>query len=662
MAAQMPEVVPTAAGQEPPPQQKLLELSKEKCIGLWNCSVCAEGYNDTSDLAWTEEKPYTTQKTSENGELVCSSCIKGEFIKALPALATEFDHSFPAKWGTEELHINDFPEMFFWEHDFHTKYEEHHAKYSRELRDLDDAKLAAMVPDGLVRGRDFQRCNGCKEAIGLRDGCNHMTCTKCGHNFCFICGKDAKDDSGHWIHGACPRWGQPGEQNAWFADPILDDVNPDIEMPTEISFEVWSWNMLIQTTDAAMRTPMQRVLLLSDDAIVRAGPPTDAERESVITAMFRYHPQHGVTVRAWQRLVRENRFVARRFIEVEHADTGLNRLYAPESPTCQGVLSHRAGGVFNMVDPASRREAYAWAHRRQRFWHPDEAEHPDNFAIFDIGPGEAVYPQIRAAQILELLRDEGAPLTDGQVLFERISTQHAHSIFVTITGHGYEAQRRSSMGGIRLANPLVGVNFLFVDRDDPMLAGSGERLNDVQRAQDVRLRAQSELLRVQHPDQQQVDRDATNAYLANYHDHMRHLGPDTELPAPPATAHEAQGTIIGNGDTMDAQGNVGPLIIHTAEEILQDSQEFQGQMTAAILDGVREEQEQRERLERRLANARHQGADFIARIRQLRNDLEADIASGAALMAAAAEEDGGVPVHREEDDEEDGGFIFGLSD
>jgi hypothetical protein len=113
MATQMPEVVPTAAGQEPPPRQKLLELSKEKCIGLWNCSVCAEGYNDTSDLAWTEEKPYTTQKTSENGELVCNSCIKGGFIKALPALATEFDHSFPAKWGTEELHINDFPEMFF---------------------------------------------------------------------------------------------------------------------------------------------------------------------------------------------------------------------------------------------------------------------------------------------------------------------------------------------------------------------------------------------------------------------------------------------------------------------------------------------------------------------------------------------------------------------
>jgi hypothetical protein len=192
----MPEEVHTAPRREPP-QQKLLELSKENCIGPWNCSVCAEDYNDTSDLAWTEEKSYTTRRTSKNGELVCSGCIKREFIKALPALETEFDHNFPAKWGTEELHINDFPEIFLWEHDFRTKYEEHRVQYERTLRNLDDAKLDAMIPKGVVRGRDFQRCNGCKIAIGLRDGCNHMTCTKCRHNFCHICGKDAEEDSGH---------------------------------------------------------------------------------------------------------------------------------------------------------------------------------------------------------------------------------------------------------------------------------------------------------------------------------------------------------------------------------------------------------------------------------------------------------------------------------
>jgi hypothetical protein len=236
MAAQMPEVVPTAAPQVAPldTQKKPLEPHKNKCIGLWKCCTCGEEYNDISDLAWTGEKPYTTRDHANTGDLVCSKCINREFTKAL---GTVFDHNFPARWGGEELNINDFRSLFFWEHDFRTRYEEHRVKYERNLKALDDATLDAMVPEGLVRGVDFQRCNGCKTAIGLRDGCNHMTCTKCAHNFCCICGKDAGEDSGNWSPGGCPRWGRPGEQNAMFDDAVTDY---DFEWSTEMSFDAWT--------------------------------------------------------------------------------------------------------------------------------------------------------------------------------------------------------------------------------------------------------------------------------------------------------------------------------------------------------------------------------------------------------------------------------------
>lgn len=69
--------------------------------------------------------------------------------------------------------------------------------------------------EGLVRGRDFQRCPGCSHPIELSDGCNHMVCDSCRSEFCFICGARATADSGHWNTGnKCPRWNQPGAHNA----------------------------------------------------------------------------------------------------------------------------------------------------------------------------------------------------------------------------------------------------------------------------------------------------------------------------------------------------------------------------------------------------------------------------------------------------------------
>jgi hypothetical protein len=435
MAAQMPEVVPTTTAQdEPRPQKKTLELNKEKCIGLWECCTCAEEYNDTSDLAWTEEKPYTSRKTTINGELVCSKCIKSQFTKAL---GTVFDHNFPARWSGEELDIDDFQSLFFWEHDFRTKYEEHRMKYESNLKALNDATLDAMVPEGLVRGVDFQRCARCKIAIGLRDGCNHMACTQCGHNFCYICGEDARENSGHWFPGGCPRWGQPGQQNAIFDAAVFDDDEDDFAFEGDMALDVWAWNVLMQTTDADMRALMQRLLMPQGHVEM----PTAAERRSIANAMFRYQP----TEREWQGVVAQNRGVARLFIEVElNSLPGWINAVPSEFPTNQGVLSYRVGGVFNMVNPASRRAAYAWAHDRQRLWHPDEAQHPENFAIFDVGPGDGFYEQDRATVLLDLLLSQGFQLTDRQVRFTRVSTMNADSLLVTITGEGYGPQRRTS--------------------------------------------------------------------------------------------------------------------------------------------------------------------------------------------------------------------------
>jgi hypothetical protein len=435
MAAQMPEVVPTTRAQDqPPPQEKTLELNKEKCIGLWECCTCAEEYNDTSDLAWTEEKPYTTREHATTGDLVCSNCIKK---KSTNALGTAFDHNFPARWGGEELNINDFESLFFREHDFRTKYEEHRVKYERDLKALNDATLDAMVPEGLVRRVDFQRCSKCKIAIGLRDGCNHMACTKCGHNFCYICGEDAREDSGHWSPGGCPRYGQPGQQNAIFDGAVFENDEEDFAFEGDMAFEVWAWNVLMQTTDAEMRALMQRLLMPHE----HVEQPTAAERRSIINAMFRYQPERGVTEREWHGFVVQNRGVPRLFIEVElNSLSGWINAVPSEFPTNQGVLSHRVGGVFNMVNPASRRAAYAWAHDRQRVWHPEEAQHPENFAIFDVGPGDGFYEQDRATVLLDLLLSQGFQLTDRQVRFTRVSTMNADSLLVTITGKEYGPQ------------------------------------------------------------------------------------------------------------------------------------------------------------------------------------------------------------------------------
>lgn len=75
---------------------------------------------------------------------------------------------------------------------------------------------------GMILGKDYQRCPSCKVVVALVDGCNTIVCEmpSCRVHFCFICGQEAHHDSDHWKAGnECPRWNQPGAANAHYDAP-----------------------------------------------------------------------------------------------------------------------------------------------------------------------------------------------------------------------------------------------------------------------------------------------------------------------------------------------------------------------------------------------------------------------------------------------------------
>ncbi|KAM3421378.1 hypothetical protein BST61_g1775 [Cercospora zeina] len=64
--------------------------------------------------------------------------------------------------------------------------------------------------EGQTRGIDYQLCPTCDIAFFRDSGCNHMACTFCGTDFCYICGIPAPQGEGHWDKGRlCPQFGVP---------------------------------------------------------------------------------------------------------------------------------------------------------------------------------------------------------------------------------------------------------------------------------------------------------------------------------------------------------------------------------------------------------------------------------------------------------------------
>ncbi|KAK4627167.1 hypothetical protein CLAFUW4_04417 [Fulvia fulva] len=92
--------------------------------------------------------------------------------------------------------------------------------------------------EGITRGVDYQICPKCTTPVSIKDGCNHMTCgvPACRSGFCYICGKEAKEGSGHWnIGNPCPRYNSRGASNA-----AHDHETVQIDRPRGIRHVIWN--------------------------------------------------------------------------------------------------------------------------------------------------------------------------------------------------------------------------------------------------------------------------------------------------------------------------------------------------------------------------------------------------------------------------------------
>lgn len=446
---------------EPVPQPLTLWDGHDR--GPWECSTCAEDYHYMDFLDIHSKIPWRTKE----GDLVCDNCIKGLFTQAM-----KYDIEWPARWGGTPLNILDYASIWRDGDDFVIRYELRREIVEYEQQQISEQSLADNVPEGFVQGIDFQRCPGCRTAISLWDGCNHMVCS-CGSNFCYICGKAAHDGSAHWAPGGCPRYNQPGERNAIFDELIeqddadsLHDVDGDADdFTSDMSFEVWTWNVTMQTTNERIRSIMQRMLHLPFPEVTRQGPVAREERLLVLNAMLERRPQHGVSDEEWQEIVNALHEDAHDFVMSEF-DTEFDLDNTHTFPIGHGVLGTPIGGVFNLSIESGRREAYEWAEARKLAWRATDADNANNYAIFDIGPGGTRFELEAAANFLDLLLLHGETLTEGQVAFTQIVTDNATCLLVRYTGRVLEPFRDPQ----NTPNPLRGVQFDFFPIDPLMLA------------------------------------------------------------------------------------------------------------------------------------------------------------------------------------------------
>jgi hypothetical protein len=74
-----------------------------------------------------------------------------------------------------------------------------------KLAATENERLA--LENGADRGRNYQICPFCQRKGFLHEACNHITC-ECSGEFCYVCGKAAKERSGHWGPGSdqCPQF------------------------------------------------------------------------------------------------------------------------------------------------------------------------------------------------------------------------------------------------------------------------------------------------------------------------------------------------------------------------------------------------------------------------------------------------------------------------
>lgn len=386
----------------------------------WECITCSE------DFSAADPAPYKT----EEGHTVCPGCIRKIFERS-----DKFEIDRPARWGNTELNIRNFERLFG---EFYVaRYENRRLAAEARRLQLTEQRVENNAPPGFVRGRDYQLCPTCKNAISLRDGCNHIICP-CMMSFCFICGKEALDGSDHWVReGGCPRYNQPGTREALYDDDDLDEeverFAPPTERRTQFSFAIWAWNTTMQTMqDQRVLSFMQRLIGMPVPDDRGEIPDRMTQVHAIFHAMIVNRDPDRVSEEAWELMIQT--FHERM---VQFVRSIVFRL-APEHvfPTRNGVLTRPVGGVFNMVSTEARRQAYNWAYERQQAYQHWNEDDPRNYAIFDVGPSGTPDEIIYAKELMKMLLENGSRLTEDRMDFVRINHATGYTLLVKLIGEG----------------------------------------------------------------------------------------------------------------------------------------------------------------------------------------------------------------------------------
>ncbi|KAK5126811.1 hypothetical protein LTR85_009745 [Meristemomyces frigidus] len=146
--------------------------------------------------------------------------------------------------------------------------------------------------EGMAKGKDYQKCPSCDCVVGLEDGCNTIVCAmpRCRAHFCFICGEKALHSSDHWAAGKpCPRWNQPGAENAFHDEPLVEqgegeEQELDIhEIFQELINEAQAGAEAAETEDhRVMYADMALLLQLSLQLGIPDRDPDDAGEEGAL--------------------------------------------------------------------------------------------------------------------------------------------------------------------------------------------------------------------------------------------------------------------------------------------------------------------------------------------------------------------------------------------
>ena len=407
----------------------------------WECTGCTEIYNATAP------KPWGDGTTNSDGKktLVCNDCIRAMFERAV-----ELDYFWPAQYGNQALNILHFECLFDMDSLEDTKslvaYYKKLVRITLEkgARVGDPGALAQEVPEGWVQGREYQRCPKCGDGVTLHSACNHMTCS-CTTDYCYICGKEVSEaeKSSHWTVGGCPRYNQPGNDNAMYDeadnedsegvdgdDLEVDDENEDENDDNDDSdvafglhaFIAYTWNMAMHTSDEGTRRIMSNVLTRGED--FRLHVESQANIDRVLTAMRRYDRRSGVSRTEWGEIVERHYFRTQMFLQMAGSDGGLVHQSSilqrsRTSPVSSGLLNQHIGGVFNMVTVSGRLQAYDWATARGIAWRRLRTGANDraNFAVFQMGPGGTLDNREAASVLLDELAKHGSRATRGRVDF-----------------------------------------------------------------------------------------------------------------------------------------------------------------------------------------------------------------------------------------------------